>query len=313
MSEGYQRRDRAIVDYRLWRPWSGGDALRGPAPPSLEPGSYFACIGAAQTFGCFVERPWPALLADVLGLPVLNLGIAGAGPRLFLEPSFRPLLHGARLCVFQVMSGRSADCSRFQSGGRERLRVRADGRVLGADAAWREVLQADLGGLRNPLWRGLVNRWRACFGRTEVRRLVRETQDDWVNSFRELLDATRAPKLLFWFSRRTPRFRPRYHSLRALLGEFPQLVDERMVAAVRAHADSYVECVSARGSPQRLVDPSGAPATVKPADAGTGEREAEVWTHNAYYPSPQMHEDAARALAPAVRALVADLRSPAGA
>src|SRR5712672_4143040 len=103
MSLGYQRRDAAIVDYELWRPGPDGDWLRGPRPPSLEPGSYFACVGGAQTFGCFAARPWPALLAEHVGLPALNLGVAGAGPALFRQPAFAPLLAAARFVVFQVM------------------------------------------------------------------------------------------------------------------------------------------------------------------------------------------------------------------
>ncbi len=308
MSEGYQRRDHEVVDYQLWRLAPGGEALRGPAPPSLEPGSYFACLGAAQTFGCFVERPWPELLAQRLGLPVLNLGVAGAGPRLFLEPAWRPWLEGAAFVVVQVMSGRSGDCSRFASGGRERLRVRADGRLLGADAAWAEVLQADLARWSNPLLRGLVNRLNAAFGRREVRRLVAETQADWVASCTALLDAIRVPKLLLWFSRRPPRFRARFHSVRAMLDEYPQLVDERMIAAVAPAADAYVQCVTSRGSPQLLRRPGlagelGEPVAVRPADAGTGEDPALVWTHNTYYPSPEMHADAAERLEAPCRAL----------
>ncbi len=306
MSEGYQRRDAAIVDYELWRPEPGGDWLRGPAPTSLAPGSYFACVGGAQTFGCFVARPWPTLLAEQIGLPVLNLGVAGAGPALFRQPPFPRLLAGARFVVFQVMSGRSADCSRFASEGRERLRVRADDRVLGADEAWSEVLHGDLARWRQPLLRGLVNRWRALCGRRHVRQLVRETCADWSARFRELFVETKAPKLLLWFSKRQPRHRPRFHSLSAMFGEFPQLVDERMVAAVAEIADGYVECVTSRGSPQLLRDRrTGVPVTVRPADAGTAEDPALRWTHNAYYPSPEMHEDAAAALLASARVLCA--------
>src|SRR5690606_9444753 len=57
MSEGYQARDAAIVDYDLWQPATQGVWLRGPRPASLQAGSYFACVGAAQTFGCFVNQP----------------------------------------------------------------------------------------------------------------------------------------------------------------------------------------------------------------------------------------------------------------
>lgn len=304
MSRGYQTRDATVVDYQLWQAWPDGDWLRGPAPPSLAPGSYFACVGAAQTFGCLVTEPWPALLAGQLGLPALNLGIAGAGPACFRREPVQALLAGARFVVFQVMSGRSADNSRFRGGGRERVQT-SDGRELGADAAWREVLHEDLAGNRHPLVRGLRNRLLATFGRRHVRRLVAETQSDWQQQFLALLAATAPPKLLLWFSRRRPEHRPRYHSLAALFGEFPQLVDRAMVDALRPAVQGYVECVTDRGSPELLRDRQrGAPCQVYPAAAGTGEAATEVWTHNAYYPSSAMHQDAAAAMLGPARALL---------
>jgi Domain of unknown function (DUF6473) len=305
VSQGYQTRDAAVVDYRLWQAWPDGDWLRGPAPPDLANGSYFACIGAAQTFGCLVAEPWPSLLARQLGLPVLNLGIAGAGPARFRREPLQALLAGARFVVVQVMSGRSADNSRFAGGGSERVRT-ADGRELGADAAWREVLHRDLAGRRQPLVRGVCNRLLATFGRRHVRRLVAETQADWRQQYQTLLAATAPPKLLLWFSRRRPEHTPRYHSLAALFGEFPQLVDRAMVESLRPLVQGYVECVTARGSPELLRDRrTGTPCVVHPGAAGTGEPPTEVWTHNAYYPSTAMHEDAAAALLAPARALLA--------
>jgi hypothetical protein len=299
MSQGYQTRDAAIVDYQLWQATDGGRWLRGPRPEGLEPGSYFACVGAAQTFGCFTEQPWPSLLSQQLNLPVLNLGQAGAGPALFRTPALLQLLRGARFVVYQVMSGRSADCSLFQSGGQERLTL-PDGRELGAGAAWAELLHADLRGITNPILRGLKNRWLAQFGRSHVRRLVAETQANWTAEFQRLIEEVNRPSALLWFSKRPPQYQPRYHSLAALFGEFPQLVDAAMVQKVMGRAQHYVECVTSRGSPQLLKTP------VRPADAGTGEPRDLLWTHNSYYPSPEMHEDAAAALLATCQALAAD-------
>lgn len=303
MSQGYQQRDAAVVDYELWRPPGCVDWLRGPPPPSLAPGSYFACVGAAQTFGCFAASPWPALVSQRIGLPVLNLGVAGAGPAVFQQDTFPQLLAGARFVVFQVMSGRSADCSRFVSEGRERLRLRSDDRVLGADAAWAEMLREEHGEHPGRLHQ-FADRLGGPWGHPLARQLMQETRADWQAQFRRLLDATEAPKLLLWFSRRSPRYRPRFHSVNALFGEFPQLVDARMVTAVAAKANGLVKCVTNRGTPQLLRDRmTDLPVTVHPALAGSGESSEERWTHNTYYPSPEMHEDAANAVVQALARL----------
>jgi hypothetical protein len=304
VSQGYQNRDRAIVDYELWQAWPDGEWLRGPKPARLERGRYIACVGAAQTFGCLVQRPWPSLLATELGMPVLNLGIAGAGPVRFRTEPIRRLLGDARAVVLQVLSGRSADCSRFVSVGHERLRLR-DGRVLGADAAWSEALHADLKGYSHPLLRGIKNRVCAQFFRRDVQQLVAETRADWIAHTNALLDETAPKKLLLWFSRRTPDYRASFHSLLAMFGDYPQLVDRAMVDAVRTHADAYAECVTRRGSPELLLDrTTGKPTAVRPGDAGTGEDAADAWTHNAYYPSQAMHDDAAEVAAKAIAGLL---------
>lgn len=61
MPLGYEQRDWEIVDYQQYSRTPGCSA-RGPAPRSMRQGQYFACVGAAQTFGCVCEDPYPALL-----------------------------------------------------------------------------------------------------------------------------------------------------------------------------------------------------------------------------------------------------------
>lgn len=46
---------------------------------------------------------------------------------------------------------------------------------------------------------------------------------------------------------------------------------------------------------------------VRPADAGTDEPEDLPWDHNAYYPAPEMHKDAAKALLEVVKGLSDEL------
>ncbi len=138
---GYQARDFEVVDYHLYKLPGLGLSMRGPRP-NLEVGSYITCVGAAQTFGCFCESPYPALLEQKLGVEVVNLGYGGAGPRFFnRHPGLIDIVNRGRLAVVQVMSGRSEDNSRFESRGLERMTRRRDGKKMSADAAWRSVLE----------------------------------------------------------------------------------------------------------------------------------------------------------------------------
>lgn len=76
-------------------------AFRGPERPVT--GRYVACLGGTETYGRFVPRPFPDLLEAELGLPVLNLGCANAGPDVFLaEPALLTLTAGAEVVVVQA-------------------------------------------------------------------------------------------------------------------------------------------------------------------------------------------------------------------
>jgi uncharacterized protein DUF6473 len=276
----YQERDHEIIDYELFDLPGTGFRIRGPAPESLEPGKYFTCVGAAQTFGCFTEEPYPALVGNSLGLSPLNFGFAGAGPRFFLqEPALLDYVNRGRFAIVQVMSGRSEDNSLFDTGGRELLTRRSDGRQLGAQPAYEELLANE--------------------SLERVEAIVAETRDNWVASYSALLAAIEVPTIMLWFSVRSPDYEEDYTSdIYAFFGEFPQLVNRSMVERVKGLGGDYVECITGRGLPQPLVSRfTGEPVSVMHrADLGGG------WdAFNPYYPSPEMHADAAATLLDACR------------
>jgi len=282
----YQERDYEVVDYELYA-IPGIGMARGPAPDSLEAGRYFTCLGAAQTFGCFCERPFPALVAERLGVPALNFGFAGAGPRLFLSnPKYLEHVNRGRFAVVQVMSGRSEDNSAFKTGGRAVIAGSSQAGSPGEQRKWVRAEEA---------WGELL----ASADHDAVRSLVEETRRNWVQTFSRLLDTIGVPTILFWFSRRTPEYEESYADIYALFGEFPQLVNRAMIDEIRVVSDDYVECVTERGLPQMLVSRfTGEPVRVtdqvwSPGEGSLGTIEQAA---NTYYPSPEMHEDAADAL-----------------
>lgn len=77
---------------------------------------------------------------------------------------------------------------------------------------------------------------------------------------------------------------------------FPQLLDHTVTAASAPSFDAYVECVSKRGLPQKLW-----PATAAIDGAILGD---DGHLYNEYYPTPEMHLDAAAQLSPVCRKLL---------
>jgi hypothetical protein len=88
-----------------------------------------------------------------------------------------------------------------------------------------------------------------------------------------------------------------------LFETYPQLVNDEMVDALKGDAERYVECVSKRGWPQKIVDKNGAPSHF--FSHMKSPTEPVMIAENRYYPSPEMHEDAAALLAPICRELLA--------
>ena len=307
---GYQARDYEVVDYAMYEDEASGLFFRGPPQPRPENG-YISCVGAAQTLGCFCPSPYPALLQERLGLPVVNFGYGGASASFFLtSDEVIDTLNRGRLVVLQMMSGRSESNGIFESGGLEFLTRRDTGEKVAAQKAYRDLLA------KHELPAPLNKPVRMFFGPSEVREALAQTRANWIESHKALIARIKVPVVLMWFSRRRPEQRTRrkfeawwqrYDSATAMFGDYPQLVTRKMVEAVRGDVQHYVEAVTSRGSPQPLRSRfTGEPVLIdrkndRPDLSGT-------FTHNAYYPSPEMHEDAAAALEPVCRALLGRAR-----
>lgn len=88
----------------------------------------------------------------------------------------------------------------------------------------------------------------------KLREAIIETRSNWLAEMGKLLDRIVVPKLLFWFSVRTPAYVAKFNNLDALLGEYPRLVTEEMIGVLKLKVDGYVQCVSNLGMPYVLYD-----------------------------------------------------------
>jgi hypothetical protein len=254
--------------------------------------------------GCFCDDPYPAILSRELGLPVLNLGYGGAGSEFFVNQYdlLKSYLDNARFVIVQVMSGRSQSNSYYECRGLEYVTLRETGEKMGAMGALDRLLAGPPALQRLPFGRRLARR--AVQGKALA--LVEEIRGRWIESGLDLASRITVPKLLLWFSIRRPEERPGGEFVSAIrfLGKYPQFVNRRMVEALAPHYDAYIECTTKRGNPQPLFSRfTGEPVAVETAE----DREdlaTHPWTQNRYYPSPEMHEDVAAALAGPCRRLL---------
>lgn len=292
----YQKTDAGFIDYQQHRFGSTKSLMRGPLEPIGKP--YIVCLGAAQTFGRFVERPFPRLLQERLGVRCVNLGAAGGGPDLFLaDKEILALCAGAEACVLQVMSGRSINNAFYSVEQRRNAIIKYFAPEL-RDVIW-DMRQKG----RKLMAHDVLLKIRQKKNPQLTQRVFGEVRRAWVEAYWRLLSDIRTYSILFWFSERTPDSKEAYEHQGKWM-KFPQMVDKSMIDAVRPRADAYIECISSAGLPQSLLRNG---KSVVFTEKGAPKDE------NPYYPSPEMHALAADALLePLRKALSANSRRQDG-
>ncbi len=279
----YRIQDKEILDYQCYKYLD--KEMRGPKPNLGS--SYFACLGAAQTFGRYCEKPFPNLLSNKLGVDVLNWSNGGAGPLHFLQkPEILEAVNNARFAIVQVLSARSGTSnSVYESLGLANVIRRNDQKKMRSEMVFRELVNG-----QDP--RGKEKGF--------IADLIEETRENYVFNMIQLLEQIKVPKILFWFSVRSPLYKDidvenlaigddvANNDLTPLFNDFPQMVNQEMVDVIKLKSNLYVECISSEGLPHDLIDFQGKKVGV-----------------NNYYPSPEMHEEAAAELLPLCQQLLA--------
>jgi hypothetical protein len=279
MGIGYQGTDRDVIDYDLW--FHEDDlhmALRGPRG-DLEAAGAICCIGAAQTFGRFVERPFAQQIGDILNRRVLNLGFSGAGPEFYLKrPVLMNCLEQADMVVVQSMSARSVTAGLFETQSNNGVSKFLSGPRAGET----HLAQKAYGLLRKE------------YGEDAFRAQVSAAQDGWLARHRELAERISGRKIFLWLSSEKPG--DNVDLSQSPVGIFPHFVDADMVQAVADMGFEVVECVLKDMPAQVLVnDRTGHVEEAFDAEHFP-HRPDRLRALNTYYATPELHNLAARLL-----------------
>lgn len=282
------RSDAHLLDYQLFQIEGIDDeAFRSPTIDFSE--EYITCLGAAQTFGRFCGEPFPLLLGKRLGIQSLNLGVGAPSPALFTRDAYLSIVNRSRLVVVQVFAARSESNRLFvqeKQSGAIGYRI-GSGKRMRIEAFFRDLRKTE------PV--------------ETVEEIIAEMREKYLENMAELLRKILVPKILFWFSVRPPAYVEEHgRELRHLWGAPPQLINAEMVEMIKPLSDLYVECVSTRGRPHLLggVDRVTKKEPHEFINFPSSIRDGKVL--NWYYPSPEMHVDAARALEFACRRFLAE-------
>ncbi|MBC7181168.1 MAG: hypothetical protein H5U14_13920 [Roseovarius sp.] len=274
---GFERLGHRPLDYRPVRYDGSKLVFRGPQRRLT--GEFVACLGGTETYGTFIDRPYPDLMERSLALPCVNFGWPNAGVDAFLkDDGLIDMVSGARAVVLQVPGAMNL-CNPFY-----RVHPRRNDRFLEATPRLRRLYPE-------------VDFTEFHFTRHMMRRLadvspdrfavLREgLQEVWVARMQALLERIAAPVVLMWFSRHLPGLG---HEA-AGIADDPAFVSRAMLRAVGARAAQVVEVVispeaCAQGTRGMRFDPM---------------QEAVA----ADLPGLLAHSEAARALSPVLESLL---------
>ncbi|WP_343116197.1 DUF6473 family protein [Ostreiculturibacter nitratireducens] len=272
----YEYPGDGALDYLPCRYGQSKLLFRGPRR-QLD-GQYFAVLGGTETYGKFVEIPYPSLLEGTLGIPVVNFGYLNAGADVFLnDPSIIRSCNGARATVIQLTGAHNLS-NRFYA-----VHPRRNDRFLRASTlmktVFREVDFTEFHFTRHML-SALKERAPEKFAI-----LVEELRSAWVARMRSLLQRIEGETVLLWISDGHAALPDR-----DALGPEPLLVDEEMVDEIRPYASRLVKV-----APSRDARDAGTQGMhFAPLDALAATR----------LPGPRVHQEVADALAPFLKSLV---------
>jgi hypothetical protein len=273
----YDHHSAAALDYSPCRYGAPHLLFRGPERPLS--GAYCAMLGGTETYGKYIERPFPQLVEDETGCTVVNLGLVNAGIDVFAgEDAVRQVSDRARVTVVQVLGAQNMS-NRFYT-----VHPRRNDRFVKASALlqtmYREVDFTEFHFTRHMLSTlQAVSAERFAF-------LLDELKAAWLRRMRHLAGRMPGRTVLLWLSERSPDQAPRG----AGLGLDPLFVDRAMVDAVRPLFTEYVEVVASPRARCSGVDGMIFPPLEQPAAARL--------------PGPVVHGEAAEALAPVVARLM---------
>lgn len=219
------------LNYHMCRYAGARTMSRGPL---RDPGrDYVAFIGGSDTFGQFVDSPFPDMVEQRTGDTCINLGRPNAGIDVFLnDPSLMNMCNRARTTVIQIMG------TQFMSNRFFTVDPRRNNRFLRASKLLKAIYyDVDFGSIET------TNDLLMTLARTAPDRLhlVRaEMQTAWVARMRTLIDAIDGQVILLWAADHPPAERHRPVGL----CRTPLFVDRPMIAAINGEDVQVVQVIA---------------------------------------------------------------------
>jgi len=264
----YLNLGECALDYYPCRYGNSKLLFRGPRQTMA--GDYIAMVGGTETYGRFIEQPFPALVERALGVETVNFGCVNAGLDVLAnEPAVIKACNKSRVTVIQVVGAQNMT-NRFYA-----VHPRRNDRFLRASVLL-QTIYSEVDFAEFSFTRHLLNTLRAISPeRFSV--VQEELQASWVARTKLLIDRVNTRTVLLWFADRTPEQSEAPNGL----GHDPLFVDRDMIEAIRPHVSQVVEVVPdaatlAQGTKGMLYSPLERPAAQELMGVAAHEQAAQA-------------------------------------
>nr|WP_319249033.1 DUF6473 family protein [uncultured Celeribacter sp.] len=206
-------------------------SFRGPAKVLSSP--YVICLGGTETYGRFVDVPFPELVEKTSGIQTVNLGCVNAGLDVFLnDDEVLRMCMGAELVILQVPGAQNMS-NRFYS-----VHPRRNDRFVGASALLRAIYR-EVDFTQFHFTRHLLSALQAtCPQRFDLVR--QELRDAWSARMRSLAHRFDGRLMLLWLSTHRPDEETICDSLEA----DPLFVNRNMLEAMKPYICDCLEIIA---------------------------------------------------------------------
>ncbi len=226
----YENLGGNALDYYPCRYGKSKLLFRGPRRNLDRP--YMAVIGGTETYGKFLERPYPALLEERLGSTFVNLGCVNAGLDVFVnDPTVLEICTNAELVVVQATGAQNMS-NRFYA-----VHPRRNDRFLRASnllkTIYREVDFSDINFTRHllkVLWEASPDK----FAMVEA-----ELKEAWLGRMKGLIARLEGRVVLLWMADHAPEEAPAYSPE----APDPLFLDAQMIDTLRPLLAGLAEVV----------------------------------------------------------------------
>lgn len=205
--------------------------FRGPRRELRAP--FVAFLGGTQTYGKFIEHPFPDLVEDQLDVTCANLGCMNAGVDILLHDRFlQDAAREAKITVIQVSSPRNMS-NRFYS-----VHPRRNDRFV-KPSTLLQTIYRDVDFSEFNFTKHLMQ----CLHEVSPQRfqtVVDELQQAWRARMQLLLSEIPGKTILLWMSDHAPRDET------DLFGRDPWFVTKEILADITPSATEYVEVVASQ-------------------------------------------------------------------